>query len=135
MTTRPDKRPKAEVSGGLVLQRLGLTVEERAALARQGFLATERRGGMNPIYKLRFRLHGRQVVKYVGTNPDVAKAIRGAVAALQQDRRQARRLRRLAEEAQRTLRRAKRELGPLLEAAGLRFHGYAVRRPATRVKV
>jgi hypothetical protein len=132
MTELTGNRLPQEATGASGLERLGLSAEQLAALAQQGFLSPEDRGGKRPTYRLRFRSNGRQIVKYVGTDPAVVETIRREVTALQQAQREARELRQLVEEAHAVLRQTKRELQPTLEAAGMRFHGYAVRR--ARVK-
>lgn len=125
----PTGRIPSEPSG---LGRLGLSPEQLDALARQGFLAQEDRGGKKPVYKLRFRLHGRQIVKYVGTDPGFVAEVRQDLLALQQAHRQARELQKLMHEANLVLRSSKCSLQPALAAAGWRFHGYAVRRARAR---
>ena len=45
---------------------LPLTDVEHAALVRQGSVSAEPRHRRSTVYKLRFRLDGRQVVKYLG---------------------------------------------------------------------
>jgi len=110
------------------LLRLGIEPAHFPNLAVQGFLSTEDRGGKRPIVKLRYRVGGRQVVKYVGTDPKVIRSVRDDLRRLQHDHRQDRDLRRLARVARALLRHAKRQLGPLLAAHGWTFHGYAIRK-------
>jgi hypothetical protein len=79
-------------------------------------------------YRLRFRVQGRQVVRYIGTDANVAAAVQQALERLQADHRDDRQLRQQAAEARRTLRRLQQALEPSLVAAGYRYHGRAIRR-------
>ena len=128
MTSVHTTRPAEGAGRYRGLQRLGISAEQLAALTRQGFLAREDRGGAKPIYKLRFRFRGRQIVKYVGTEPMIVNALQQELRALQCEHHWARGLQRLAGEAHAELRRTKRQLQPLLKAAGMKFHGYVIRR-------
>jgi hypothetical protein len=109
----------------------GLGAEDYEALARQGFVAAERRPGAGgprgPSYKLRWRRGGRQRARYLGRDPGRAAAVGAALADLQRAGRAARRAARVLREAARWLRRARRALGPPLAGRGLRLHGYAAR--------
>src|SRR5258708_2065497 len=91
-----------------------LTEQERASLARQGFVATELRGQGRPCFKLRFRSAGRQRVRYLGKDPQTARAIARELVGLQAARRVQLRLRRLSHQARLRLRQAKQALQPLL---------------------
>jgi hypothetical protein len=106
-----------------------LTPQHWDALRRQGHVAAERRARGRPVYKLRFRIPGRQIVRYLGTDPALAEEVRQELAQLQRPRRVERQLRRLRQEAATALREAKAASEPLLNARGLRYHGYALRRP------
>ncbi len=110
-----------------ILARIGLTAEEVTALERQGFVSAESRGRKCTVYKLRFRIGGRQRVRYVGTDPVLADAAREALHCLQKGRLTERELRSLTSEANRLLRESKSRLLPFAEAAGYRFHGRALR--------
>jgi hypothetical protein len=112
-----------------VLQALGITAAELLALQRQGFVSAERRGAQSQIYKLRFRLLGRQRVRYLGADPSAAAVIQGILRELQQDRRLRKQIRIACSNAAQTLRETKRQLEPLLELYGFKFHGQAIRRP------
>ena len=107
--------------------RLRLTTEDIAALARQGFVSEERRRG-RPYFKLRFRREGKQQVRCIGRDPEVAEAIRDGLSVLRTQRRLESALRDAARRARRELREAKRKLEPALQKAGFSFHGQAVRR-------
>lgn len=110
------------------LLRLGIEPAHFAALAMQGFLSVEDRGGRHPIVKLRYRFGGRQLVKYVGTDSRIVQSVRDDLHRLQHDQRQKRDLRRLILLARVLLRQAKQRLEPLLAPRGWTFHGYAIRR-------
>jgi hypothetical protein len=118
-TNRPPTTP------GLL--ELGLSAENLGYLARQGFVARERRGERD-YFKLRFRRGGRQVVRGLGTDPQLAAQIRNELQQLQADRRAELHLAKLDREARRRLRAAKQALQPHLESRGLHFHGLAIRR-------
>ena len=53
--------------GGLA--GLCLAAEDLRALARQGFVAAEWRGGRGPYFKVRWRVGGRVRVRYLGRDP------------------------------------------------------------------
>lgn len=80
------------------------------------------------MFKLRFRLKGRQKVKYLGCDAKRAAEIQVELDELQQSRNYDRRLRALARSASEQLREAKQRLEPLLEGTGWKLHGRAVRR-------
>lgn len=109
------------------LARFQFDAPAYAALARQGFVATEHRG-QGTYYKLRFRCGGRQIVRYLH-GADEAAAVRAALQTLQQGRRRERTLRQIASAGRQLLRDAKRQLEPLVAARGWKFHGRCVRRP------
>ena len=112
-----------------ILAELGLGPAEVAALKRQGFVSSEIRGQGEIVYKLRFRQDRRQRVKYLGADRDRALRLEQALRELQQCRRKALALGRLNREAAKLLRDGKRRVQPLLNSAGYRFHGRAIRRP------
>lgn len=116
----------AEVAAGLEALRLGS--EEIAALRQQGFVAGEVRTG-RVIYKLRFRLQGRQRVRYLGTDADKAVCVERLIQTLQRGRRIKKQLRDLNHDLTEKLGETKRRLEPFLDRAGLKFHGLAIRRP------
>jgi hypothetical protein len=109
--------------------RLGLGVEEVAALKEQGFVRGEVRGQGLVVYKLRFRLAGRQRVKFLGRDAAYAAWVTRELAILQQPRTRDRRLKQLTRDAGRKLRQSKELIAPLIEQAGFQFHGFAIRRP------
>jgi hypothetical protein len=111
-----------------LLARLRLTRDELAALRRQGFVARERRGERSAVFKLRFRLAGRQRVIYLGTDFEQARAVKRELAELQRGRRQSLELARLHRMVGKTVRASKTQLAPLFERDGYHFHGHAVRR-------
>jgi hypothetical protein len=98
------------------------------ALARQGFVCREERGCGRARYKLRFRCGGKQRVKYLSHDPDVAERVRKELEGLQASSRLGRRLGQLSREAKQVLRSQKSQLRALLEQTGYHFHGLAIRR-------
>jgi hypothetical protein len=108
------------------LAALQLDDGDADALARQGFIAAERRGERS-YFRLRFRRDGRQRVRYIGSL-DRAQAVQFELDRLRVDVRLQRRLATLSRDAARSLRDAKRTLEPLLEARGFHFHGQAIRK-------
>jgi hypothetical protein len=119
------------------LAELGLRPADLDALAKRGFVAADSRPSRagpprGPYYKLRWREGGRQRVRYLGTDPARAEAVRDALAELHRPARLARGLARLLAEARQRLRRVRRALQPHLAARGLRLHGYAARRASAR---
>jgi len=113
----------------VILDQLGLTPEECDSLRRQGFVAAERRGPACVVFKLRFRMRGRQVVRYLGTDPEWADTVRRALSAWQSPQHAQRLLRRTERDSRRLLRSVKPRLIQAVEAAGLKFHGRQIRRP------
>lgn len=127
----PQTTPPSEVTdtaNSPHLALLNLTPAEQNALASQGFVAAEYRRGSGPYFKLRFRLQGRQVVRYLGVNPEFAKRVEKEVAELQRPRRQEQQVRRLNDEAHRQLRHWKQTLEPFVTKQGYHFHGFALRK-------
>jgi hypothetical protein len=107
-----------------LLSRLELNDEEVRALTKQGFLRCEARG-TKTIYRLRYRVGGRQHARYV--SPRDAAALETELEILQRSVRSRRRLAHLARLARQLLRQRKLTLGPLLEARGYHFHGEEIR--------
>ena len=111
------------------LCRLGLGVEELAALRGQGFVSRESRsGGRLVIYKLRFRYHGRQVTRYLGSDASAAREVAQELATLQAPTQRQRTLKRIVRAAWKVMRQGKAAVEPLLREKGLYFHGMSVRR-------
>ena len=108
-----------------LLNRLAMSDEELRAVSRQGFLRSETRG-TKTIFRLRYRLHGRQHVRYV--SPGDAAALEAELGLLQRRVRARRRLTGLAALARQVLRHRRSTLAPLLEAGGYHFHGHQIRR-------
>ena len=109
------------------LRKLGLSDRELAALARQGFVASERLPSGNPCYKLRFRCDGRQRVCYLGQIPEFADYVRDQLAQHQRPAELRRQITHLPRETARAVRQLKREFAEQLAAAGLHFHGLELR--------
>ena len=77
------------------LASLNLHAGDWAALARQGFVAAERRGDRY-YFKLRFRRQAAQIVRYLGSAAR-ANAVRAELEVLQADTRGQRELRALGQ--------------------------------------
>ena len=114
-----------------VLERLDLSPEQMQALRRQGFVSEESRHGRT-IFKLRFRMARRQFVKHLGTDVLFAQAVREQLRAFQMERTSLRELNEVARKARAVIRDFNRRLQPYLEAAGMCFHGHAIRRKRGR---
>lgn len=97
-------------------------------LSRQGFVSWGSRGARR-IAKLRYRSDGRQRVRVIGRDRELAAAVAAALAARQQMRRRELARRRLLADAARALRESWRLVAPEVRAAGFRTHGRSVRRP------
>ncbi len=110
------------------LDQLKLTPAQMMAVAATGYLVTDDRN-RRTYFKLRYRMSGRQKVKYIGANVEKAAKIQAELRLLQQRRNAERNLRRLNERARAHLKAMKRKLEPTLQEFGLTFHGLAVRRP------
>jgi hypothetical protein len=108
------------------LAELGLTDEELEALRSQGFVGQETRHH-RLYYKLRFRLHGKQRVRYI-RGAARAQAVRSELDALQHMVLHAREIAALAREGAAILRASKKSLAPLLAARNFHFHGRSIRR-------
>jgi hypothetical protein len=106
------------------LSGLGLRVDAPSALAQQGFLSVDRRGDKQ-YAKLRFRLHGKQRVKYV--RPEHRAEVSAELERLQAGprlrsalRAESRKVRSIVKESEATLQAA-------LEKSGFHFHGRKLR--------
>ena len=106
-----------------ILCSMALDPEQLLALHRQGGLSRERRRGRT-YHKLRFRVGGRQRVKYVPATKLAAVATE--LVRLQSSTLRSRALMRRDREARRALRDAKAALVPRL-TGGLYFHGHTIR--------
>jgi hypothetical protein len=115
------------------LAGLKLETRELQALRHQGFVSRERRGSCS-VYRLRFRVDGRQVTRYVGTDAEKAAEVQQSLAEWQAKRCRDLELGRLAREAGRELKRAKRQLTGPLARRGFEFHGLRVRQARSRQK-
>ena len=113
----------------VIFDQLRLTPEERDSLRVQGFVAAERRGPACVVFKLRFRMRGRQRVRYLGTDPEWADAVRRALSAWQSLQDAKRLLQRTERDSRKLLRSIKPRLVQAVEAVGLRFHGRLIRTP------
>ena len=111
-----------------LLRSLRLTAEHVQVLRKQGCVCAEIRANGRTYFKLRFRHRGQQVVRYLGKDPEKAKAVARALKELQATRRMKQHTRQLKREARILLRQAKFEMEPLVEHLGFRVHGFQVRR-------
>ena len=111
--------------------QVGLTPEEIAQVKLQGFVSREQRGTNTTVFKLRYRLDGRQRTKYLGTDVDRAIIIEQQLKKLQSARELNKKLRALNRKAAQLLRKIKPRLEPLVAQMGLRFHGRVLRRSRT----
>jgi hypothetical protein len=99
------------------------------ALSRGGSISAEPRG-RGQVFKLRFRRRagGPQVVRYLGRDPILIEGLARELETLQRRRRRHQEARRLKALSSKILGLSKAILAPLLAAAGLHFHGLAIRR-------
>jgi hypothetical protein len=125
MTRHPEPK-QANTAPPANLAALALAPEDLESLRKQGSVCREYRRGRS-IYKLRFRRGGRQVARYLGTDPFTAAAIAGELHAWQSERRQFLELRRLDAQARRLLRETKHRLEQDLLSLGYHFHGLEIR--------
>ena len=109
------------------LVQLGLTPTEFEAIKTQGHVSHERRGNRQ-VFKLRFRVDGKQCVRYVASDPGRALEVARELAALQHGRQTDLALYRTTKRAAQMLRESKKKLEPILAEHGLHFYGYEVRR-------
>jgi hypothetical protein len=107
------------------LTALGLGETDFEQLRMQGFVARERRKN-HTYFKLRYRVAGRQHVRYIASG-HTAALVRAELQRLQADTVAGRQRRALEREARRLLRDAKQMLQPLLTTYGFHFHGQAIR--------
>jgi len=111
-----------------VLDDFELTTDERLALEQQGFVSGERRDSGAIIYKLRFRLDGRQRVVSLGGDLELIARVRQALQDCQQRRRWKHRLASRAKVQRALGRKIRSELAPVAAAAGYWLHGRRLRR-------
>ena len=108
-------------------ERLRLSDRDLDALQTQGTISAELRPN-GPVHKLRFRVGGRQQVRYLGPDSPWVATVREALAAWQIPVRFGRELARRVRDGRRRLRRVRSAQTPLLRLAGLHFHGTTLRR-------
>ena len=119
-------------SGYPQLARLQLSPEVLATVAQQGTVQRETRGpGGSSYFKLRYRLDGKQRVKYLGADLQLATEVAQELESLQRAVRQRRELRSNLKQARRVARQVRRSAAGLLENLGYRFHGGALRKKRT----
>jgi hypothetical protein len=109
--------------------RLGFNPAELAAIKRQGSIHQEVRGKHTIVFKLFFRLEGRQRVKYLGTDREQVSLLQQYLEQLQDNRLQTAQVRTACRAAAQLLRETKQRLAPWVARAGLRFHGRTIRQP------
>ena len=101
---KPTKKVLVAQTVGSALQALGFDAEELAALRQKGTIHQERRGRNTIIFKLRYRMAGRQRVKYLGTDRRLVEQIQAELTDLQAAHRRNRQLRQLGAQARTLLR-------------------------------
>ena len=111
-----------------ILMNLGLSRAEVNCLQHQGFVASEYRARHGPYFKLRWRNDGKQRVKYLGHDAELARTVSIALADLQKKKVLERQLARMVLEARKILRKAKKEMVAAMAARGEYFHGYTSRK-------
>ncbi len=134
-STPTDQKSPGAQTVGVALQARGFNAEELAALSQNGTIHQEQRGRDTLIFKLRYRLAGRQRVKYLGTDPHLVAHIQAELDDLQAVHHRNRQLQQLGAEARALLRETKQRLLAPLAQAGLKFHGRAIRRPRIPTEV
>jgi hypothetical protein len=107
---------------------LNLTDAEWEAVQQQGFVSRKSRGRRGTVYLLRFRLHGKQVARYLGTNQQQVQAIQQALKTCQRPRALRRRLRNRIRQMRSLLSAIKPQIEPYAQATGHYFHGHTLRR-------
>ena len=113
---------------------LALSAQDYSDLCRRGSVSSEYRRG-KVYFKLRFRSEdGRQRVRYLGTDPSVARSIHRELQELQLHGRHEADLRRRDAEARRLLRRIKHDVAETIEALGFHYHGFLIRRKSSRAQ-
>lgn len=122
---QPRKRLRA-------LASLGLGDEEWVALAGQGAVIADRSGPGKGRHKLRFRLEGRQRVRYLGGAGEFVEQVRQELAVLQQPTQARRHRCRLLRGARACLRETKQQAEPVFAQYGYRFRGREIRRVRRR---
>ena len=108
------------------LHKLRLGLEQLEALKTQGFVAREQRGE-KCFYKLRFRLHQKQIVRYLGGSAELAAQVASELQELQSAKRSLAELKRGAREVRTVLRQSKKVLAPILLPLGFHFYGRELR--------
>ena len=108
------------------LRRLQLPDQALAALRTQGFVRAEPHGRKR-IYKLRFRLDGRQHVRFLGDDEELASTVQRELRVLQRDARDQRQFTDLRRRTRHILRQSKSALEGMLEEHGFHYHGQAIR--------
>ena len=109
------------------LRLLNLPERELAALRTQGFVSAERRR-QNLVFKLRYRLDGRQHVRFLGDDERRAHAVRDELLLLQHDVQEKRRFTALRIRTTRVLKECKAASQGFLGETGYYFHGLAIRK-------
>ena len=116
-----------------LLSTLHLSAEELKSLTQEGFVAPEMRGTQR-YYKLRFRIGGKQRVRYLGSSSAFASGVAGELYELQANKRTLRELDRGARQINAALRASQCLLAPILIPLGFHFHGLRVRKQRTTNK-
>jgi hypothetical protein len=124
---KPSGHDFSSSPGHARLARLALSDVERAALEGNGFVSAEWRGRKRR-FKLRFRVGGKQRIRFLGHDPAVAASVAGALVELQRPKRAIQQLRAVCRAGRTIMRAGREQLTPLLAPHGVKFHGYALRR-------
>ena len=117
------------------LMALGLSRDEVECMEQQGFVAVEHRAykgtRLGPYFRLRWRMNGRQRVKSLGLDAELAVAVVNAIAQLQKKKALTHFLKRMLLEARRGLKLAKKDLQATMAATGRYYHGFTARKRRT----
>jgi hypothetical protein len=116
---------------GPKLARLELNAEEIAALKKQGYIDSRRRGGR--VYsRLRFRREETLHAIYIGCDAQRVVDIKAELEQLQSSHHQRHELKRAVRQGKTTLQAVKRRLRPTMCLLGVHFHGNTLRKSRAR---
>jgi hypothetical protein len=106
--------------------KLGLNEDELNEIAFQGFVCQEKRRD-RVYHKLRFRIGGKQRVRYIG-DAEAARKVGEELSVLQEHLRHFRHVAALRRVVREQLQASKQALEPYLKARGLYYHGQSIRK-------
>jgi hypothetical protein len=116
-----------------LFQELNLTDAERQAVREQGFVHRKSRGRRGAVFFLRFRLNGKQMARYLGTDAERARTIQLALESWQRPHALRRRLRKRIREMRTLLATVKAQIAQYAVARGDGcFHRRTLRQPRAR---